>query len=241
MKTLYWAPYLPLPEQTSWNLSIQEPKLVLSDIQSFKNKENLTDTWYACSSFLEFSKNLFFMPNPVHTSLVVDETTGIVYQPDETNRMTTAYTRSAMVNDALTISLNYGYIFFSEEEIELTTYPTFLHHNSLLKYGYCTPGTLNTSKWFRPIILELQLWQHNNSLVIDQGSPLFYFKTSETVKLQRFFLTDTLKQYSNGCVNFKALEPKKPLSYLYTKFKNSGLNKQVLKEIKENLVNSNES
>ena len=239
MKTLYWAPVLNLPEQASWHLSFENPVSVLSDIQGTRVKSPLAkhDSWFICTSFLEFSKNLYYVPNPVETALYFNSETSEVYALDDSNRMTTANIRTQMVQDALTVTLNYGIIFFSEEQLSFTAYPSFMHRSSWGNQGYCIPGTFDVSKWFRPVSLEIQLNPGVDYLKISKNDPLFYFKTDEEVLLQKFYMTKPLLEFMSSCVGFKQLEPKKPLEYLYNKLSKSGLKKQILKEIKSNLIN----
>jgi hypothetical protein len=176
------------------------------------------------------------VPNPVETALHFDPTTGEVYALDDSNRMTTANIRTQMVQNALTVTLNYGIIFFSEEQLSFTAYPSFMHRSSWNNHGYCIPGTFDVSKWFRPVSLELQLNPGIDYLKISKNEPLFYFKTEEEVLLQKFYMTKPLLELMTSCVGFKQLEPKKPLEYLYNKLSKSGLKKQILKEIKSNLL-----
>ena len=239
MKTVYWAPLFRLPEQASWGLSLESPRLVLPELQETRMRTEATrnDSWFVCTSFLEFSKNLYYMPNPIETALSFDLVNNDIYALDSSNKMTTANIRTQMVKDAVTVTFNYGMIFFSEESLSFTAYPSFMHRSSWGDQGYCIPGVFDISKWFRPVSLEIQLNPGITSLKIPKNDPLFYFKTNEEISLQKFFMTDKLLEFMSSCVGFKQLEPKKPLSYLYDRFNKSGNKQQILKEIRSNLVN----
>ena len=51
-----------------------------------------------------------------------------------------------------------SYIFFSEEDIEMTMTSPFFSDAPHLQYGSIVPGSFNISKWFRNVNLEFNIW-----------------------------------------------------------------------------------
>jgi hypothetical protein len=131
------------------------------------------------------------------------------------------------------------YIFFTDaKSLELSIHPyPFMEQHDLSKSVYSVPGKVDIGKWFRPLDYSFYIKDDFNSFKINQGDIYSYisFNTKEKIIFKKFAPAPSILMYSNACVNSTTgVEYKrKPLEYFYNMF---SFKKQVLKEIKKNLV-----
>ena len=140
-----------------------------------------------------------------------------------------------------TYNLNYmpGYIFFSEEPLEIEILSPFMHKSNFCNNGYIVPGSYDISKWFRPVNPALQFYDNlDKNIKSEKGDPLMYinFRTHDNIKLKRFYMTQELEDVVYATTTYKRHDPNRSLSYLYDKFVHGGLNKRTLRLIKQSLV-----
>ena len=150
-------------------------------------------------------------------------------------------TNSIIHNLNTNYNLNYdpGYVFFSEEPVNIEVMSPFMHRSGFNKNGYIVPGTYDISKWFRPLNPALQLYDNEDRVVeSSKGDALMYikFNCSDSVKLEKFYIDKELDSIIYGASGYKNYDPNRSLPYLYDKFEKAGLKKRTLKLIKENLI-----
>lgn len=240
MITVYYG-IKPLPNKNaSPIMNMLEDSLVnvYQDLKKTSNK-NIPNSgsMFSCRSFLQYTKNLYMMTNPVDINVRVEKSK--VFNLGDRSLDDLFFNRALQVDDVYNLNYMPGYIFFSETSLEIEILSPFMHKSSFCNNGYIVPGSYDISKWFRAVNPALQFYNNlDKSIKSDKGDPLMYinFKTHDNVKLKRFYMTKELEDIASGTTSYKKYDPNRSLSYLYDKFTSGGLNKRTLKLIKENLV-----
>jgi hypothetical protein len=130
------------------------------------------------------------------------------------------------------------WIFFSEEDIEMTLTSPYFSQSPHLHYGAVVPGQLKINSWFRAVNLEFNLWPNVSEFKVEEDEILAYFNfnTNKNIKLVRFEMNEKLHHYSNAGIQSTVWESWVPLKKRYDRFKKSRMNELVLAEIKRNIV-----
>lgn len=236
MKTVYWSPFFPTVQYDSIQLIYETPDSLLQDLLPRRNKQAIGDNWFQCHAFQQSIKNTFILRLPFTTSFGLDYELGVFPIDSDPENMKFVALKQPSVLNAITFTVRGNWIFWSEEDLEMSSMPAFYHPKVF--NGYYIGGTFNINKWFRPIEGAIQLDVGHNTVAIKRNDPIAYvkFHTNEPVHLKRFYLSEKLQELSWGCINYKKYEPHKTLSYLYDKFSSRGLSKVVTNEIKRNAV-----
>jgi hypothetical protein len=211
---------------------------VYNDLKKYKSKSLEDDrSMFVCRSFLQYTKNMYMMTNPYDISVRVEKTK--IFNLGNKELDILYANRMMQIDEAYNINYSPGYLFFSEQPVELEMLSPFMHKSNFCKNGYIVPGSFDISKWFRPINPSLQFYDNSDKIINSpMKDPLMYinFKTKETVKLKKFFITKELEDIIYATTIYKRHDPNRSLSYLYDKFTKAGLHKKTLKLIKENLI-----
>lgn len=136
------------------------------------------------------------------------------------------------------ISFSHTYIFFSEKEIEMTAHiPPFLEENEASYKIYPVIGKFNIGKWFRPIECPLILKEKYDNIHLKRGDIYTYlhFDVEDKIVFKKFYPTDKIHKFvtdtTSTTVGLRLVT--KSLNEFYNKFV---IKKQILKEIKQNIV-----
>ena len=134
------------------------------------------------------------------------------------------------------IKMSWFWFFFSEKSVDVRGMPAFLHENDFTKNTTFLPGLMDISKWFRPIHPAFKM--NTSEINVKRGDALFYlhFNTDEKIKLKHFEMSESINNYSSGCLHVKKFADKLSLKRLYELFTKRNYNKKIMKEIKKNLT-----
>ncbi len=108
-----------------------------------------------------------------------------------------------------------------------------------MNYGTSVPGAFDISKWFRPHVFEVQMWEKAGTFKIKEGEPLFTveFITDRPIVFKKFAMSEALVKYADSCVDsHKFFGRWLGLPKKYKIFQDTKMDKLILKEIKNNLV-----
>jgi hypothetical protein len=136
-------------------------------------------------------------------------------------------------------SFNQNHIFFTEEKnLEMSSgIQPFLEDNNINKRCIIIPGTMDIGKWFRPIDFAFVLKDEFDEFKIKEKEVFQYinFNTDSKINFKEFHMNEKLFYYKDLVVNAKSNRRVKirSLNEYYSMF---NIKKNVLKEIKENLV-----
>lgn len=139
----------------------------------------------------------------------------------------------------LVLSLNAGWLFFSEEDVSIKITNPDLNVANHLNQGRLVEGGFNISSWFRPVEAKFNLKYENKDFSFNSQDPIACIKffTEKEIIFKRFFLTKNLMYMSNSCVRSSILFGKDySQSDLQNLFKDTEMDKLVLSQIKKNLV-----
>jgi hypothetical protein len=228
--TVYWA-YMSLPERISrTSMLFESPRPLLSTLPP-----DGQESYRKCYAAQNFFKNTFIVNHPLDFDVnVYGEFPNTVFE----NNNGILQQRQSVYKDALSFTYDYGWVFFSEESIDIAQFPPYMHNTETNKCASMPAGSFDISKWFRPVVPTYTLWEGNNNFKANAGEPMFYvdFRTDKKVKLQQFELTSDIFNLSQACENFKLMKPFTPLEELYKRFTHGKRDKRLLKLIKENLL-----
>ncbi len=210
-----------------------EPEKFLNYVNEFRNNNNDTDTWYKCRAFMELGRNTFVLRSPFGVDGKIDppyiRSLNKEYDIDQFDAK-----NPSMLN-AYTVNFSTNWIFWSPEDITITTMPAYIEKN---KYnGFYVPGSFNINKWFRPVEGAFQLYPEEDSFRVEPNDPLMYikFNTEKRVILNRFKFNEALHESVYKCTMYKVEHPWKSLDFLYSLFTKNTWGDIIYKNILENL------
>ena len=239
MKTVYWAPWDQKDMLDEMFLGYSEPVNVLQQLQSKINKENKMDNFLSCPAFKNVHKNTFMLKSPTNIDVTFTDKYIKNNIPSHIpfNERTLVYKQPTLLG-ARTVRAAANWIFFCEESLEMESMHPFMHNTPVSNQGFYVPGAFNISQWFRPLEYAFQMWEGCDYFKINYEDPLMYvrFNTLEKVELKKFDLTPELLSMSMKCVRLKSYVRQRNLQKLYNIFTESKMHKQILKEIKTNLM-----
>ena len=223
---VYWAP-TSLPDTTTRTNLILEPPTPLR--KEFTSTENGKPTNYnACRSLHNFYKNAFVLKHPLSAKWNYEtrHENGYIYSHDTNSE------------DYLRIDIDFGWVFFSEESVEIEQLPAFFHKQKSTDYGYLAAGSFDISKWFRHINPTYILWNGIKEFEVVEDEAMFYirFLTDRPVILKQFEFTPKINEIALGAANLKRVKPNLTLKENYRRFLRSNRHKVLLKYIKANLI-----
>jgi len=233
---VYWAPSAYSHLQGTFALLNLKPKpLINYMVKNKKNDSSAENLYQSCTAFREEFSNTFYIEYPVTTKVYFDEN-GKVIRNDEVSDW--YLDRRSSFENANAVDLDVGVIFFCEEPLKMKITPPYFHKTKTSETAFFTAGAYDISSWFRAIIFTHQTFPNFNYMETVSGEPAMYvsFETDKKIIFKQFVLTDSLFKYGKNCVDFKKIKPFLSFKEMYERFNSGNLNKIILKEIKENLV-----
>lgn len=229
--TVYWAPYIE-DDLNDWNLLYEDLEslhsITYTGLASPLDKHS---NFFYCPAFTNVSKSTFVVKNPMETFISLEDSKIVLRSKN--GILTEKIHDSTLKNNPLLV---YGlrYIFFSEDDIDLTLTSPYFSNSPHLQHASLVPGRINIANWFRVIHLEYNLW--NTSLNLKKDEHIAYFNFSKEVTLKRFRMNNELYKIANATSSSSKWEKFVPLVDRYKRFKKSRTDKIVLEHIKNNLV-----
>ena len=238
MKTIYYASCVDPEVYHNEFMLYSEPDSLYKDLLASKDKSNDYNNYLDCPAFLKFAQNMFVVRSPWNCELTVDYSTGKFLIDNQETEISDHFKPRPNCRDRMMFNMYHNFIFFSEDSIEVSTMPAFMHNSELQTKCTYIPGTYDISKWFRSIDGAFEMQQPLDCLNLKKGDPLYYvkFDTSDSVKLVRFNLTPDLWKLTQGCIHYKKYQSRRALTYLYNLFFHSGMQRLTLTKIKENII-----
>jgi len=190
--------------------------------------------YHLCTALHELVDNSFYLNAPFDIDITLNSMGQIL--PSERSDWFTE--RGQTIEGAWNVDFNYEIHLFSEEPVEVSVTPPYLHQSSVPAYGFASAAKWNISHWFRPVVILFQLWPGIHELHIKKDEPMIYltFNTERPVIFKQFRQTSTVINISNACLRHKFMFQFLPLRTMYSKFVRQGLREDLLKEIKNNLI-----
>lgn len=234
---IYWATPENIDSLEDWSFLYPKPKTLFSELSEQRVDPKNTESYFFCPSVSKKFKKTLVFKNSINSSYEYNEN---MIQNISEIFLSAKIIRMPAILSGPTIDINLFYYLFSEEPLEISVTPPYFHEPKYMKHGSVMPGQFDIGQWFRPITFEIQTWKNEGEFHLIEGEPLFYleFKTDRPIILNRFILTQRLKQYEKANIKSKDIfGPLKPLQYRYEKFMSVGYKEKVLTEIHKNLIN----
>lgn len=127
-------------------------------------------------------------------------------------------------------------LLFCEKDLNAIQMQPFLEDSEYAKNTGQIIGEYNISKWYRPI--QPTFYCYKDKIEIREGDVLFYlmFRGDSDIDLQEYEMTQKMRNSTFSNTALKGYKAMKSMKYLYDFFALRKLDKKLLKEIKNNLV-----
>lgn len=199
-----------------------------------KDQVTRQSSYHLCTAVHELTNNMFYLNAPFDINLALDSDGQLL----PTERSDWFVERGQTMDDAFNVDFDYEIHIFSEEDIDISVTPPYLHKSSIPQYGFVSAAKWRISQWFRPVVIIFQLWPGVRELKIKKDEPLVYmsFDTDRPIVFKQFRQTPTIISISEACLRHKWMFKFLPLRIMYEKFVRQGLRDDLLNEIKNNLI-----
>ena len=213
---VYWCPFL---LNGDWhNTGYYEPEPLLKHIISVRD----TDVEYLkCPSVQDYYRNSFLMKSPVDLTLEIDYENNYkilkTLNFDQNFYNNHIFPRMAQNNKHAMFSLEFNYIFYSEESLVLEMIPASMEKNNFVTNTNLISGEYDISKWIRPIAPAFEVIDESKQLTLHRGDPLYYirFRSQEKINLIRVMQDETIEKIEKSCARLKFFVPKNSLEENY--------------------------
>jgi len=191
-------------------------------------------SYHMCTALHNLADNMFYFPAPFNIDFELNEEGNILPNP----RFYWYSERGQTLDNAFNVDFDFEISVFSEESLEMSVTPPYLHQSSIPKYGFIASAKWDIAQWFRPIVTLFQLWPGIREFHLREGEPMFYvtFHTDRPIIFKQVRQTEHMINITNACLQHKTMYLRLPLSKLYSKFKHQGLKDDLLKELKNNIL-----
>lgn len=233
---IYWSPYFD-EGPVDWTMLYQGEITTLYDNmrKELCQDEDPHKNLFYCPSVKNLTSNVAVLKNTLTSQFKIEDGRLIHVSYSHVGSQ---IPRKPSMQGRQHLEYGLGWIFFSEEDIEMTLTSPYFDTPNHMKYGNIVPGKLNISTWFRKINPEFVLKKDVNEFEIYAGEDIAYltFNTNKKLKFTRFELSHKLRTYAMGCSTSSDWERWIPLEQRYSRFKESQVSKLILAEIKKNVV-----
>ena len=241
---VYWAPEA-IIQREHQQLLLEMPLLpVMKDIHKRRNKENMPkgpnyedphgNGYQMCTALHELSNNLYYIKAPFDVDVSFNEDGSLVAG----GYSSWFKERNSSIDNALSADFDFSYMLFSEEKLDVSITPPYLHQTSQPEYGFICAVKWDISSWFRPHILIYQLWQNKKRIHFKKDEALAYlkFETSRPIIFKEYKITEEILNILNSCLSHKFIVPFQPMEDLYRRFNQTSMKKRLVAEIKKNVI-----
>jgi hypothetical protein len=207
--TVYWTPYVGTPLNSKdvatlpeTQILYQPPQPLLKEIANIhKGKEFLT-----CPAVIEMCQNVFVITAPMDVIAVLnpDTHTAEVRGFGWTQEF---FDRTCVIRSDNTISMPPQYVFYAKDHVTIEVLPVFLLPSASIENIILIPGTMNISKWIRPVDFSFVVKDTSKPITIRKGEPLmlvrFIPKNNQKIVLEHVESTKELSVVVNACTMLK--------------------------------------
>ncbi len=240
---IYWCPWTSIETQYDKMLFDLVPISLMSDLQKKRAKNPIipksdflqSGGYQSCSALHTLSNNMFIIKTQLDAEIFLNNDGSIMPDSLHSNFFSE---RVSSLEDSFSVDFDLSYIFFSEESVDMTITPAYIHNTTHNEYGFVVPAKFDISYWLRPTVTIFQLWENVKTLKFKKNEPVSYitFDTEKKIEFVKFEMTPELFNMVRSCGTYKHVNPYQKMLELYDIFSKNGLRSRVLKEIKKNLI-----
>ena len=236
MKTkIYWSPYFVDMNKypKDWTILYQQPQILNKHLLERRNPD--TNKMFLCPAFTNLSKKVAVVRFPFDSKYSIKD--GKIEQVSS-HSLEFEVSHEPSIKNNILVEFYFCHLFFCEEDVNITLTAPYFSNSPHMRFGAVVPGTFNISKWFRPIVLEMNLWEGVSELEFKKDEHIFYvhFDTENDIEFVQFTMSDEIRKISDVCSDATAWEKNVPIHCRYERFEKSNLNKILIREIKKNIV-----
>ena len=215
-------------------LRVQTPEPVL------KNKGLAEMEYHACPAFRDYYHNVYGIKSLYTYSLEID---GDKCKADMYNQEFFDSNVNVRSTEQKLLSVKQRVSFITDSpSLKMSQEHPCFEDNKFTESSYVVPGMFDIGKYYRNLDFAFHLKESHNRVEFDEGDTIYYlrFHTDERVSCKQYFITDRLREYRDMVDDIRmfSVAHNRPLSYFYDIYKRSNLKSRIIKEIKENLVDS---
>ena len=222
------------------------PECILRYVKNFNT--NGADNFLKCPVFNAYARKTFNLLSPIDLSLEICDNMIKSNHSEYTNNRNDFFEKLLLIRNIELNLLSVGLIhhaFFTEEPCIMTFNKAFFSNGEFSSNTENIPGQYDISKWFRPVDLAFYVKQKNKPFFIQRNEPVasvnFDFGNNSKIVFKRFEYTKKIHNYSmfKNVIKFSKKDRPKlndMMDYFYGLFGSSSIRKNLLKEIKNNLL-----
>ena len=203
---------------------------------SNKTSEHVdTDGYQFCTALHNLIDTTYIFRAPFDADVSFDDNSLIIR--NEQNYLYWG-NRDGSFKNNISVDLLLGFIMFSEESLDFSITPPYMHKTSQTDWGFLCSVKWDIARWFRPVVFIFQLWEGKKRLYFKAGEPLAYFTfhTDRPIDFIEFKMTTDIHEMLQACLRHKVIIKFEKLHELYDRFVASGMRNRVLTEIKKNVI-----
>lgn len=226
-----------MPDKNTYvSMMMNAPIPLFKTLPKRATNRDALQNYINCRGLPNLYKNTFLVTSPINADISINTIDDKCYPSGEGSQFFIEENRP--FEDMNRIDLDFSYIFFSEESLEIAQIPPFIHKTTFSEDAFIASGSFDISKWFRPLFPSFIFWKDRSQLKLKKDEPLFYFdfKTEKNVVLKQFEFTQEIFEIMAGSISYRNANPLSSLQNLYDRFASSKKSKKLIKLIKENLI-----
>lgn len=242
---VFWSPAHSVGVQYNFSHLYPAPKSLYEE--SFEQKADLKenkDDFFRCPAVSNKMKRTFVFRSVTDTHVKVFGKEHIEYwvanEDDQRRHQTvTEILHEPTMRNRWLVNYLHPIVFFTPEDSLIASMtPPYFEQTESQKYGAIVPGEFDIGKWFRPMNFEFQLWEGVDELRVASGDALGYvqFNTDKKVVLKKFNLNNQLNKITGSLIHVSPFRRFMRLSERYKMFEQSKLKHQILREIRQELM-----
>jgi hypothetical protein len=238
--TVYWNHNVDLKSTEFLTLPLISLEQHLKSKEKEKKDNNLMHGYLACPAAKQTLKNTFVVKAGFDITLSFEDNsysidTKKVKDPQVKSEFLNKFFMCRSFKDKL-VTFTHNTLLFCEKNINAIQMHPFLEDSEYARNTGQIVGEYNISKWYRPI--QPTFYCYKDKIEIKEGDVLFYlmFRSEDDVKLKEYEMTSKMERAIYSNTSLKEYKAMKTMKYLYELFTLRKLDKKLLKEIKNNLV-----
>ena len=248
---VYWAPFsYDTSSIVTRSQLYAEPIPLSEELRDKKSTHAGNRSIFACPASNDLIKNTFVFKNNFESIIDLpmdflqstaydDENLNMFFPFEDQTIIGISKPRKSSFTGYVNLGYNLSWGFFADEPVNVRITAPYMPTCSPGEGVILAAGSFDIGQWYRPFNLDYHVPFSTTTLSFKEHDALFYLEvqTNKKVKMNRFMQTPSLVSLSQEAVS----SPNhygwfKPLSRRYEMAKKAGVPKQVLSEIKKNLV-----
>lgn len=244
--TVYWAGIM-LPSYSEFSEAVyMKPESVKHNMQ---NKYFENSAMKVCPAVKGVTNNLFTIKSSFKEKINIDvektkkvflENNNVQLIPgDKQTKIPLISERDYEYEGFFNYSYKLSWLLFSNEPLEVKATAPYLPPTSPVKGGFLIPGKFDIGRWYRPISLEYLVPHNAKTFKINKDEDIIFleFLTDKKIIFKEYQISDNLYEMAKRFSQSPQKDgPFKSLKERYGIAEKKDMKKNILSEIKKNLI-----